>query len=127
MYDFGEVLRSAEAQEKGIDVTMLDLKGNPTDWIVTVAGPDSKRVREARYRLTDQRIAQKKLDALSAAETDSFSSEVIAAAILGWKGATVNGEEFKFTPENAKLVASNAHTAQQLSVAMVDRSLFIKS
>lgn len=127
MYDFGEVLRSTEAQEKGIDVTMLDLKGKATEWVVTIAGPDSKRVRDARYRLTDQRIAQKKFDALTSAETDVMSAEVIAAAIIGWKGATVDGQEFKFTPENAKIVASHAHTAQQLSNAMVDRSLFIKS
>lgn len=127
MYDFGEVIRAGEVQEKGIEVTMLDLKGQPTDWKVTIAGPDSKRVRDARNRLLDQRVKQKKLDALTAAESDDIASQVIAAAIIGWAGAQVNGQDFPFTPENAKLVAAHAHTSQQLSLALSDRSLFTES
>jgi hypothetical protein len=126
-FDFATILDATDRQNAGIVVTIKDLNGDPTDWKITVAGLDSKKAREARNRASDQRVAAHRFDPLTAAESEELSAQILAACIIGWVGAEMNGQPFAYSPENAIVVAQNPYVGGQIAAAAGDRALFIKS
>jgi hypothetical protein len=91
--------------------------GKPTDFYITVLGPDSKKYREAQGQLY-RAIMDKK---------ESGSTDFLAAITTDWRGLTDNKKPVAFSKKAVKSIYMNApYIANQVDSFIGDRVNFIK-
>lgn len=92
------------AQEEGIDVDIETPTGEPIGLTIRVAGPDSKRQRNAARKLQEARLRGSKRR-LKADDMEKEALELISASVISWKfapGVTIDGEVPECNLENVK-------------------------
>lgn len=128
MVDLSSFADLTKIQDDGIDVDILHpATGEPLDIVIRVAGPDSGRQRNARTRISNERlrIGSKKL---TAADYEAMSLKVAVASIITWSGVIENGQTVEFSADAATdLLTRYPFILEQVNVAIGDRAGFIKT
>jgi hypothetical protein len=96
MFNLSEQAGLAQAQERGIEVSLVDPNtGQDTGATITIAGLDSRRAREARRSAWRHVISQR--DEERPAPTDderrTAATRMLAGCVISWTGFTRDGEE----------------------------------
>lgn len=117
-----------QAQEEGILVPIKGMDGKTDLGLsIRVAGPDSDRARQAQQELSDELIAEEKLN-LSAGEIVERSIRYVAKITLGWEPAIkMDGKEMAYSEANAvKLYTKYNFIYEQVNKAAGNRANFTK-
>jgi hypothetical protein len=120
-----------KASEIGSEVTLLHPTkiDTPLDIKIQVAGPDSKRARDAERSIQDQ-IVKDAADGKLVANDDMFERLAairVASTTLGWTGIEWGGVPFPFSFDNAvKLYTERRWIRTQVENFMGRRENFFK-
>ncbi len=116
------------AQEEGFDVSISHPKtGEPLGITIRVAGPDSKRVKQARAIIVNERTDMR-IRKPSAERMDDESNRITAASIISWSGVVVSGKTWEYSSQNAhRLMVQWPFIREQIDSFVGDRANFIKS
>jgi hypothetical protein len=120
-----EKLSTAPSHEAGAECR-IKANGEETDVFITIQGQDSKAYRKAKKRQMREFIEARKNEIdIDDLDTDRMDVELLADCTLGWRGITVNGEEYEFSRDNAvKLYTDAPEVARQLLQFIEDRAVF---
>lgn len=117
-----------KAQDDGIDVHILDPRGNETDIVIRVAGPDSERQRRARAQVNNERLRSGRNKPLTTAEVEQMNIRVAVASVISWQNVTENGAPVEFSAEAATDIFKRyPFILEQINDAIGDRAGFIKT
>jgi len=95
---------------------------------IKLAGPDSDIVKKAQNKITNRRLKGRGRNKLDAESINEEQVEMLASCTLGWEGIVVNGEEVKFSKDNAvNLYLKYPWIMEQVNIFIGDRANFIKS
>lgn len=119
------------ASEAGSDLTVLHpTSGEPTEIVIHIAGPDSKRARDADREMTDK-LTKEAIDKKLTPDDATFermASMRAASLTLGWSGIQWGGTEFPFNAENAiKLYTERRWIRTQVEAFAGQRANFFKT
>jgi len=115
-----EDLYTVESHESGAEMQVNDESGKALDMYITLAGIDSRVLRQAKSKL--QR------EILTGDDTDDLRADALASCTIGWRGFMNNGIELKFTTDMAKQLYMNApYVMDQADVFINQRVNFTKS
>lgn len=119
----------AQAQEEGVDVTIVHPKtGEDMGIKIRVVGPESKRQKRIRNMLVNDRLVRNRNRRVTAAELDTDALKISASSILSWQGIEINGKPFEYSEENSEYLLTNyPFIREQIDSAVSDRAVFIKS
>jgi hypothetical protein len=120
----------ASAAEAGSELTLLHpVSGEPLDIVITVAGQDSKRARNADRAITDM-LTKEAQDKKLKSDDETFerlAATKAAGLTMGWSGIEWNGAEYPFTHENAvKLYIERRWIREQVERFAGQRANFFK-
>lgn len=94
-------LDTSNAQEEGIDVTILHPKTDePLGITIRIAGVDSDRAKRARREILDRRIRKRKRS-FTAKEIEEDELQQLAAQTISWSGVIIDGREVPLSADNA--------------------------
>lgn len=107
--------------------TLEDEDGNKVT--ITLNGPDSDAVRRAEREWADKRlkegIRRKKVN-VTTAQIEEQAINVDVAATVDWSGIEVDGDEFEYSPENARVLYKKfPWIREQVEEFFNDRSNFM--
>lgn len=101
----------AELAETGYEFAVKLPDGTPTDFLITVRGTHSAKVKAYSKKLFNQMQIKEqqakrkgKESEMSLEEAEDLSIESAVTRIVSWKGLEENGKEVKFTEENARRI-----------------------
>lgn len=129
MFDLDSLVY-ADARE----IAIKDPAGAPTTWRVSIAGPNHPAALAARDR-ADARARELEIARAAAArreappeppgpaETRAFYAGQLADRIVGWSPVRFSGEDFPFTPDNARRLLTEPRfgfVAAQIAEAVQD-------
>ena len=122
---------TVEAHEEGAEMRVVNpITGEETDFYITVKGFDSKvfrKVSRRKQRALFAALADKDKDKDKELDEEELDAEGLAEATIGWRGLTVNGEEYVFTQERAKdLYKQSPGIRNQLDIFVANRKNFMK-
>ena len=128
-FDLASLDSMMKAQEEGVEVNIYHPgTGEDLGIVVKVAGPDSKRVHDARRAISDQRLKQRRLQPMTAAEVDREMIVLLSESILDWRGVVVSGQNIEYSREAARrLLERFPFIREQIEKVVGDRRDFIKS
>ncbi len=129
MTDLSQFDGLAQAQEEGIDVSILHPKtGESLGITIKVAGPDSDRQKKARRAVQTERLNMSRNKRPTVPELEADGLKVTVASIISWDGVIENGQAVVLTAENAtSILTKYPFIREQLDSAVGDRAGFIKS
>lgn len=115
-------LLTADEHKKGAEVQIISPKtGEPTDFYITVMGPDTKEFRRAKSAAIRQSIKD---------DGDNYEEsalDVILSVTIGWRGLTREGKSVDFTKEDCKRLYENSpFVLDQVDLFLADRKNFTK-
>lgn len=118
------------ASEAGSNLTVLHpTSGEPTEIVIQIAGPDSKRARDADREMTD-RLTKEAIDKKLTPDDATFermASMRAASLTLGWSGIQWGGAEFPFSADNAiKLYTERRWIRTQVEAFAGQRANFFR-
>lgn len=121
-------LATAASHEAGAEVNILSpVDGSPTDVFIKIKGADSKAWRVQRKRQTSAIVQAKSEGKLDEIDYDALDVEALVAITIDWRNLTKGGEEYKFTPENARaLYEQSPSIVQQLLTFLGESANFTK-
>lgn len=129
-FDLASLDPMIEAQESGMEV---DIKGpdgkplGPNGWRIRIAGPDSKRFREASAAITQERIDSENPGDLSAEDIQKNSIRILAKCTLGWTPIIMGGKEVECSEVNArKIYEKYSFVREQLERKAGNRRAFFR-
>lgn len=128
-FDLSAFDNLVSAQEEGIDVRIAGPDGNPLspEIVITIAGPDSARQKEAQRKQTEVRLRRRQRT-MTAKEAEEAGLEILASSIIRWNKFKVGGKILELSKDNAKMLLQRYPFIQeQLDLAAGDRAGFIKS
>jgi hypothetical protein len=112
------------------DMTVA-MNGSPTTWIWTFAGPGHPKTvelenREARDRLhTERQIEQQRINGKKVKLPEQTVDEIreknvnwIVSRLLRWSPVRINGEDYPFSPENARALLSDRRKVELFTQAL---------
>ena len=124
------------ACNKGVEIELLHPRTlEPTGAFVTLLGRDSDVFRNALKRKVDAEKARLVLarkrgvdpEVKSADEEEAEGVDLLTKCVVGWRGLYENGEEFPYTPDNARaLLMRSPEIRRQIDKAVADLANFIK-
>lgn len=101
-FDLSNYEASADAQEAGLAVELLDPStGEPVGATITVCGPDSRRARKARQAAIQAVLDGKPGRDLGDADMIEVGTQMLARCVLSWTGLRWGGKDMECTVENA--------------------------
>lgn len=116
----------------------FDADGN-TDAAITIVGKNSQKYKDAersttRAALKKSSVRGRPLDMKKDSDAEEFIDQREATAValalavtVGWFGLTNGGEEYAFTPANAKaLYTNNAIVREKILAAVEEQANFSK-
>lgn len=129
MVDLSNFADLTKAQDDGIDVDILHPgTGEPLDMTIRVAGPDSARQRNARTRISNERLRTAGNKKLTIVDYEAMSLKVAVASIITWSGIIENGQTIEFSADAATdLLTRYPFILEQVNTAIGDRAGFIKT
>lgn len=129
MTDLSDFAGLSQAQEEGIDVSILHPKtGESLGITIKVAGPDSERQKKARRAVQTERLNMSRNKRPTVPELEADGLKVTVASIISWDGVIENGQAVELTPENATaILVKYPFIREQLDSAVGDRAGFMKS
>ena len=125
-------------------IEIVDLRGEPTGFSITLAGPNSEAAREAQ-RVGEVRVSRFLRRAgssrkMSQRQEDEYREllrdvilEKLVACTMGWQDAdgdevVIDGKAYKCTPESVRLLYEKAPGIKdQMIQAMADEGNFTKA
>lgn len=112
------------------DITITDPKTlEPTQIVITVMGVDSDEYRKALLRLRNEQLkyARKNGGKTSAEKLQQESIDLLVAATVGWRGLDKKGQEWPFSPDNAReLYRKYPFIREQVDEFIGERRNFIR-
>jgi hypothetical protein len=126
-FDLSSLSDLTPAQEVGTEVKILHPgTGEPTGIVMQVAGPDSKRQKNATALIIGER-SELRLRKITAARLEDESIRIAAASIISWSGVIENGEEIEYSPSVALgLLTRYPFIREQIASYSNDRAKFLK-
>jgi hypothetical protein len=127
--DLAQFDAAVAKQEEGILVPILGMDGKTSlGFSIRVAGPDSKRAKDAQEELADELIESENLTRLQAREVADRGYRYLAKVTMGWEPAIVlDGQEMAYSEENAeKLYRRFNFIKEQVDRAAGNRTRFTK-
>lgn len=123
-------LDSAKAAEKGFELVLRNPKTDAElPGRIKLLGADSEVYRERARDFARARAARlNKLRKLSITpeELEAEGIELLVAVTVGWSGITRDGEEFVYSPDNAReLYRKYPWIREQVDAAVGDRANFL--
>lgn len=115
------------AQESGIDVAIFLPDGTPTDIVIRVSGPDSRRARVAVSKQTKERIkaGRTSIDQL---DLDVEAIRGVVAQVISWQNVELDGKPVECKPDNVMQVFKTFRWIyDQVNTAAGDRGRFMKT
>jgi len=120
----------ADAADKGAEMVVRDIYGDPTDATITLLGQDSQKYR-ARMRDWQERNRSKSLKQMLNADFKTFMDDTYKLCVVSWKGFSLDdGRELECTPENVSMIFDDPNYApivEQVREFVDDRANFTKS
>jgi len=117
-----------QAQDDGIDVSILDPKGNETDIVIRVAGPDSARQRNAKADVNNSNLTRAPGKKLTSKEATANVMKIMVASVISWTNVEEHGAPVVCTPETVEDVFTRYPFIYDQVIAVGgDRAGFIKS
>jgi hypothetical protein len=125
--DVSKLGSTLPAQEEGIDVHIVDANGDPTEAIIRVAGPDSKRTKKAVARISQERV-DLRIRRVNPERAERERNFMAGASIISWSGFVIDGKEFECNESNAiKLMAADPDIREQVEAVANNRANFTKT
>lgn len=116
-------LATSVVHEAGAEVNILSpVDNSPTDFFITIQGPDSKEWRRQKKKQTTAIISAKANDKLDEVDYDAMDVEALVAVTIGWRGLVDKGKEYKFTKANAKKLYENAPAVVEQLLSFVSKN-----
>lgn len=122
---------TAEDQERGFEVQLVDDEGDEIDFYVTVVGVDSPTYKKKSTELQRARMAQsmrKKGGGIDPRDVESDAIDLITAATRSWRGSAwpLGGEPPQFSAAAAReLFTTLPQVANQVDRAISSRANFL--
>jgi hypothetical protein len=125
-FDFGS-FSSREVHDEGFDVQILKPDGEPSGFVVRVAGPESERRKKVERAKIRERLSSGKRVAVTAEQIENFPIDEAVAATISWQYPDgFNGPSC--TPENArKIYKDHADIREQVLSAANNLANFTKA
>jgi hypothetical protein len=126
-FDLSTIESLTADQEAGTDVTIVLPNGKPTTIVIKVAGPDSERVKKARWEVGEARVKDQ-IRVITQERSDAEDILVVAKSTISWSGVVIAGETIPLTIENAQMVYGKwPFIREQAERPTVNRANFIKT
>jgi hypothetical protein len=120
----------ADAADKGAEMVVRDIYGDPTDATITLLGQDSQVYRK-RWQQWQADLRKKTPTQQRSFDFKAFMDKTYKMCIVGWKGIGADENTLlEFTPDNVDMVlddANNAYIFDQIREFVDDRANFTKS
>ncbi|MDT8372333.1 MAG: hypothetical protein RQ783_10155, partial [Gammaproteobacteria bacterium] len=94
-------LYTAEVHEAGVDVQLVNPKGDLIDAFIKFVGPDSKTYKDV-FRWVDKGAMMVRSGAADVNIDDYSDAKVYAKLAKDWRGLESNGKPVKFTQESVE-------------------------
>lgn len=116
-----EDLYTVEKHEAGAEMQVRDENGKLLDMYITMAGVDSKRLKNAFKE------AKRKIMDGSNVDSDDLSIDAFADSTIGWRGFQSKGKNIKFSKSKIRQLYKNApYIIKQLDDFSSERANFTK-
>lgn len=129
-FDLASFDSAIEAQEGGLEVEIRGPDGKqlgPNGWRIRIAGPDSKRFRDASAAITQERIDSENAIELTAEDIQKNAVRILAKCTLGWTPIIMGGKEIECTEANArKIYEKYSFVREQLERKAGNRRAFFR-
>jgi len=113
-------------QEAGRDVPIVDPHGRRI-MTIKIAGPDSKRQKDAIERLVKERIDANETEPLDTYQRELRQVRGLAMATISWDPIVLDGREVTYSEENAtRLYQRFPFIREQVEAAAGSRAGFLK-
>jgi hypothetical protein len=126
MFDISAFEDHRAAQDRGLEVTIMDAHGFETEIKMRIAGPDSGVQRRARHGLIERYRRLPQAERTSESAKESFAVELLAGAVLGWSGIAEKGQALPFTHTNVvRLLTDYPWVREQVDLIAGSREAFL--
>lgn len=121
---------TADDQERGFDVPIIDDEGDEIDFYITVVGVDSPTYKAKSTELQRARMNQmfRKKSAMEPEDAEKDALDLLVAATRGWRGAAspLGDEPLEFSAGNARrLYRERPQIREQVDRAINNRANFL--